>query len=84
MNIALINPRSRVLLVCAVILALLIPTYPGHAQNVQTEISFTISVEPTSLTAPGTVTVSTRIANAGTEDMNSPISLYDPDGKLVT
>ena len=84
MNIALINPRSRVLLVCAVILALLIPTYPGQAQNVQTEISFTISVEPTSLTAPGTVTVSTRIANAGTEDMNSPISLYDPDGKLVT
>ena len=46
-NIALINPRSRVLLVCAVILALLIPTYPGQAQNVQTEISFTISVEPT-------------------------------------
>jgi hypothetical protein len=81
---ALINPRSRVLFVCAVVLALLIPIHPGQAQSVQTGINFTISVEPTSLTAPGTVTVSTRIANAGSEDMNSPISLYDPDGKLVT
>ena len=84
MTTALINPRSRVLFVCAVVLALLIPIHPGQAQSVQTGINFTISVEPTSLTAPGTVTVSTRIANAGSEDMNSPISLYDPDGKLVT
>lgn len=47
-------------------------------------INFTISVEPASLTEPGPVTVSIRVANAGETDMTEPVVLYDPDGNIVT
>ena len=47
-------------------------------------INFTISVEPTSLTEPGAVTVSIRVVNAGETDMTEPVVLYDPDGNIVT
>jgi len=46
-------------------------------------IEFTIQVSPESLTEPGEVKVSLRVANTGTEDMIDPVTLYDPAGKLV-
>ncbi|HSK67821.1 MAG TPA: hypothetical protein VLA21_01005 [Candidatus Limnocylindria bacterium] len=45
---------------------------------------YTISAEPSSLTAPGPVTVSVSVSNAGAQDIQTPLSLYDPDGKPVT
>ncbi len=56
----------------------------ASAQTAEAGLSFTLSVEPASLTAPGTVTVSARVSNAGAEDITVPLSLKDPDGKLVT
>jgi hypothetical protein len=47
-------------------------------------IQFTIAVDPASLTAPGEVTVSVNIANAGTSVMSEPVKLYDPAHNLVT
>ena len=47
-------------------------------------ISFSLSVEPASLTEPGPVTVSVRVANTGDADLTEPVSLQDPDGQIVT
>ena len=47
-------------------------------------VEFTIEVLPGSLTEPGEVAVSLKVANTGSEDMLSPVTLYDPDGNVVT
>ena len=47
-------------------------------------IEFTIEVLPDTLTEPGEVSVSLKVANTGSEDMISPVTLYDPDGNVVT
>lgn len=47
-------------------------------------VNFNISVEPSSLTEPGEVTVSIRVVNAGETDMTEPVVLYDPDGNIVS
>lgn len=47
-------------------------------------VDFTIQITPKALTEPGPVTVSLRAANTGSEDMKDPVTLYDPDGKVVT
>lgn len=46
-------------------------------------VEFTIQVTPDSLTAPGDVQVSLRVANTGTTDMKDPVTLYDPAGNVV-
>lgn len=56
----------------------------ASAQTATGGINFTLEVNPASLTAPGKVKVTAKVANAGTQDFNTPFSLYDPDGKLVT
>ena len=66
----------------ALIVLLLSPA--AFAATAEAGLNFTLSAEPASLTAPGTVTVSARVSNAGTEDITVPLSLKDPDGKLVT
>jgi len=76
------SPLYRVLLISLLMISLLLPAAAGQAS--QEGLNFTVSVEPASLTAPGTVTVSARVSNAGTTDLTTPMSLYDPDGKLVT
>jgi len=83
MNPALIKPRNRVILICLLVLSLVLAVFSASAQALPEGLTFTLSVEPASLTAPGTVTVSARVSNAGGADITSPMSLYDPDGKLV-
>ncbi len=46
-------------------------------------VDFTIEINPTSLTAPGKVSVSLRVTNTGSTDMPYPVTLYDPAGKAV-
>lgn len=47
-------------------------------------IEFTLTATPTTLKAPGPVTVKVVVHNKGTEDITVPMTLYDPDGKVVT
>ncbi len=46
-------------------------------------IDFDIQITPDSLTAPGDVQVSLRVANVGSADMTDPVTLYDPAGNVV-
>lgn len=55
----------------------------AHAEG-DDPVEFTIEVLPGSLTEPGEVAVSLKVANTGSEDMLSPVTLYDPDGNVVT
>jgi len=76
------NKMKRIctLLALAVMLLAMFVLNANAAENV----NFTISVEPASLPAPGNVTVSIRVVNAGDADMTEPVTLYDPDGNVVT
>ena len=47
-------------------------------------VSFSMQVTPSSLTAPGEVTVSLRVSNSGSKDMIAPVTLYDPAGNVVS
>lgn len=54
-----------------------------NALAVVDPVEFTMQVMPDSLTAPGDVQVSLRVANTGTTDMKDPVTLYDPAGNVV-
>ena len=54
-----------------------------NALAVVDPVEFTMQVTPDSLTAPGDVQVSLRVANTGTTDMKDPVTLYDPAGNVV-
>ena len=84
MKYALNNKRIRVFLMCVWVVPMLLLCMVGSAQTTEPGLTFTLSVDPSTLTAPGEVTVSARVDNAGGEDITLPLSLYDPDGKLVT
>lgn len=85
MNDALNKQTRRALLTAVLAVLLCSLVFAVTAQPVAPAgINFTLDVNPNSLTAPGNVKISARVANAGTEDMNTPFSLYDPDGKLIT
>ena len=73
--------RKRIALLLALLAALLLFALPAFAED---PISFSLSADPDSLTAPGPVTVSVRVVNNGTADMTEPVVLYDPDGNIVT
>ncbi len=81
---ALNSQRSRVFFIFMLTASLLILALGVNAQPVPEGLNFTLSAEPSSLTAPGTVTVSANVANAGSADITVPLSMYDPDGKPVT
>ena len=53
------------------------------AWAVSDPVEFTMAVTPDSLTAPGDVQVSLRVANTGDADFKDPVTLYDPAGNVV-
>ena len=73
--------RKRIALLLALLAAMLLFALPAFAEEA---ISFSLSADPDSLTAPGPVTVSVRVVNNGAADMTEPVVLYDPDGNIVT
>ena len=73
--------KKRFILLAALLLTVLLFALPAQAEE---PISFSLSVEPSSLTAPGPVTVSIRVVNNSDSDMTEPVMLYDPDAQLVT
>ncbi len=81
---ALNSQRNRFFLIFLIVFSMLVQSPCVKAQPVMEGLTFALSAEPSSLTAPGTVTVSARVANAGSADINTPMALYDPDGKPVT
>ena len=83
MNHAQNSQRSRVFLLLILMICLLLPHFSAGAQSAPDGLGIELNVEPASLTAPGTVTVSARVSNAGTAEIATPLSLYDPDGKPV-
>ena len=69
---------AGVLLMAALLFGLCV-----NALAVVDPVEFTMQVTPDSLTAPGDVQVSLRVANTGTSDMKDPVTLYDPAGNVV-
>ena len=55
-----------------------------QALAVTDPVEFTLQVTPDSLTAPGDVQVSLRVANTGDGELTDPLTLYDPAGNVVT
>lgn len=73
--------RKYAALLLSILAVMLLFALPASAAE---SISFSLSVEPASLTEPGPVTVSVRVANTGDADLTEPVSLQDPDGQIVT
>ena len=69
--------------VLAVLLALVMIFAAGAAAE-DDPVEFTIQVSPSSLTAPGPVNVSLRVANPTNQDMTQPVTLYDPADNVVS
>lgn len=46
-------------------------------------LQFSIEIDPTTMTSPGAVKVTARLSNSGTVDIQTPLSLFDPDDKPV-
>lgn len=73
--------KKRIALLLALLSAMLLFAIPALAEE---PLSFSLSVEPASLTAPGPVTVSIRVVNNSGADMTEPVSVQDPAGEVVT
>ena len=76
-----LRTKKRVALLLAMLAAVLFFALPALAEE---PVSFSLSVDPASLTQPGPVTVSLRVGNNSGADMTEPVSLQDPDGQVVT
>lgn len=72
----------KIAFICIVALALS-GLVAAQATSAAADISFVISAEPSTLTAPGKVQLSARIANIGDADISAPILLLDADNKPV-
>ena len=76
-----LKTKKRVALLLALLAAVLFFALPALAED---PLSFSLSVDPASMTQPGPVTVSLRVGNNSGADMTEPVSLQDPDGQIVT
>ena len=76
-----LKTKKRFALALALLAAMLFFALPALAED---PFSFSLSVEPASLTEPGPVTVSVRVVNNSGADLTEPVSLQDPDGQVVT
>lgn len=73
--------NKSIALLLFLLAAVLLFALPASAAE---PVNFSLSVEPATLTEPGPVTVSVRVANTGDADLTEPVSLQDPDGQVVT
>lgn len=83
LNTAHIHIRKILLFVSVTVLVLLL-SVGAYALTDASSIQFDLSVEPSTLKAPGPVTAKVSVTNNGTEDITVPMTLYDADDKLVT
>ena len=83
MTTAHIHMRKIVFAIAAAILLIAL-SLGASALTDASSIGFELSIEPTTLKAPGPVTVKATVTNKGTEDITVPMTLYDADDKIVT
>ncbi|MBQ9196966.1 MAG: hypothetical protein IJ157_06945 [Clostridia bacterium] len=76
-----LKSKKRAALLLALLAAVLLFALPATAEEA---LSFSLSVDPASLTQPGPVTVSLRVGNNTDADLTEPVSMQDPDGQIVT
>lgn len=78
-----IAPRNKIYLwiLCLAIFTGMFFTFNASAQE---GLNFTLAIDPSTMTKPGQVKVTVRLANSGQSDITTPLSLYDADDKLVT
>ena len=81
MNFARKNVRFVWVLLLAAVCMLL---FAAPALAAEDPIEFSIEITPQSMTAPGDIQVSLRVANTSDRDMIDPVTLYDPAGNVVT
>ena len=74
---------ARNIVKLAAVMLLLALVFAFGAAAEEDPVEFAIQVSPASLTAPGKVNVSLRIANPTDQDMSAPVTLYDPAGQVV-
>ena len=74
---------KRLLLVAA-LLMLAAFLFGGVALAATDPIVCNMEVTPSTLSAPGEVTVTITISNSGDTDMQDPLTLYSPTSKIVT
>lgn len=74
----------KVLFLVAVLALTMLVTTGAFALTDASDIAFSMSVDPSSLKAPGEITVKVNIENKGSEDITVPMTLYDADNKLLT
>ncbi|NLC33210.1 MAG: hypothetical protein GX781_07935, partial [Clostridiales bacterium] len=74
----------KTLLSLTVVILVIVCTMSALALTDASSIGFELSIEPTTLKAPGPVTVKVTVANNGSQDIAVPMTLYDADDKIVT
>ncbi len=67
----------------ALLLLMVLVCVPAMAED-NDPVTFTIQATPQSLTGPGEISVSLRVSNPSDTDMIAPVTLYDPDGNVVS
>ena len=80
MKLALTKRTWGLLLALAVLLTL--ASLPALAADFP--VSAVLTLSPEAISGPETVTAQLQVTNISGEDMTSPVSLYDPYGKLVS
>ena len=82
MTTSALHSAMRRTLLCA-LAAVLTLCLSLTALAAEDPIDAAITLSPDSLSAPGSVSVSIRVTNLSGEDMQNPVTLYDPAGKVV-
>ena len=67
----------------AILLALTLMGLAVPALAVDFPVSAEMTLTPDAISGPGTVTAQIQVTNVSGQDMQRPVSLYDPNGKLV-
>ncbi len=76
--------RKMIRFAALALMAALLFAFSMNALAVTDPVEFTLQVSPDTLTAPGSVNVTVRVANVSDTDMKDPVTLYDPSGNVVT
>lgn len=80
-----IAPRFKVYVTVLVLVALVAGLLCVSAQEVgMAGLSFTMEADPATMTAPGKIKITVRLANSGQADITTPMALYDGEDKPVT
>ena len=80
MQTALINRIRGIIL--AILVLCLMAALPALA--VETPVTAQIAISPEEMSVPGTVDVSISVTNISGADLTQPVTLYDPNGKIVS